>query len=287
MRPRAMRQTHPHFFIIVAVLTCLAVAPLRPLLAAVPPSQQTSPGAEQNDHFTATSLGEQWSLDDPNGNDTLSLTARPGWLRVQVRGSDEDMWQDTRGGAPILKQTRPYQGDFSVATCVDLATPNNGYPVVNSIGGLVVCDPRQQPDTSPFLLTLGLQHNWDAGTQVILQKPGHSFKWASPGSNAVQLRLDREATSRSWAAYYRVHIDAAWSLLTRVTDAELSSPSSDAWQVGLFAKTWDSRVGGPAGIDFAYFGEPDKTDGELASIACRFTAGDRADRYRTTQTVLR
>lgn len=225
------------------------------------PSTRVSAGS---DPFHNESLDSDWFFDDPNGNDGISLSARPGWLQIQVSGPDEDMWEDGRGGAPIVrKKTVDVRRDFSLQTYLDLATANGGYPVLNSIGGLVVCDAGGPTDKSPFLLTLGLQHNWAGGTEVILQKPGHSFKWASPGTNAAYLRLSRSVANGTWSGYYKSHKDGQWILLASVGDGDLPGGATDGkLEVGLFAKTWDPDLGGPARIDFAYFGDAEPPEAE-------------------------
>ena len=222
--------------------------------------------AAVNDSFNDDVLDRNWLLDDPNDTDAISLSARPGWLQVQIGGPDEDMWEDARGGAPILRRNAENVGrDFSLETYVDLATANGGYPVLNSIGGLVLCDAEGPSDDSPFLLTLGLQHNW-SGTEVILQRPGRSFKWVSPGANAAYLRLERNFADGTWSGHYKVHKDDQWTLLTTVSDANLPGGATDEkLAVGLFAKTWDTGLGGPAKIDFAYFGDAEPQTAEVRS----------------------
>ena len=98
-----------------------------------------APSAVRGDTFDGAELGDGWSFEDPNGNDAFSLTARPGWLQIQLSGPDEDVWSTGRGGAPFLRRgTAEGRADFSLETHVDLATSNGGYPVINAIGGLVV-----------------------------------------------------------------------------------------------------------------------------------------------------
>ncbi len=209
------------------------------------------------DTFDAPQLGTNWTLRDPNQNDAVSLTARPGWLQIQVGGPDEDIWLEQRGGAPLLSgPVMPSDADFAVETYVDLATSNGGYPALNAIGGLIVVDPSRESDGIPFLLTLGLQHNWAGGTEVILQKPGESLKWASPGANAAYLRLLRNAAAATWTVLFKVHARDPWTQLETVGDDALPPGGVPTnVELGLFAKTWDAKVGGGANIDFAYFSD--------------------------------
>lgn len=218
-----------------------------------------------SDRFDGDTLDGGWSFDDPNRNDAFSLTARPGWLQIQVKSPDEDVWSDGRGGAPMLRRSiEGTMANFSVETHVDLATSNGGYPVLNATGGLVVCDAGSAVDGVPFVLTFGVQHNWAGGTEVIMQKPGHSFQWASPGANAVYLRLHRNMSECTWSGYYRIHADDEWALLVAVSDSDLAGGrASDKLEIGLFAKTWDRNVGGPAHVDFAYFGDAEKPSTEM------------------------
>ena len=223
-----------------------------------------------SDTFDGKTLNNEWSFDDPNGNDAVSLGERQGWLQIQISGSNEDMWANDRGGAPILRyKCEEIDRDFSLETCVDLATANGGYPVLNSIGGLMVCGGGDAKEGSPFYLSLGLQHNWVGGTEVILQKPGQSFKWASPGANAAYLRLDRNVAKGTWSGYFKNHANSEWKLLATVSDEDLDDGVIRGnLEAGLFAKTWDPDLGGPARIEFAYFGEgePSVTD-VLTSLA--------------------
>ncbi len=216
------------------------------------------------DRFDGSTLDDTWTFDDPNANDAYSLIARPGWLQVQVNSPDEDVWSTGRGGAPFLRTSLTEEtGDLRLETYVDLATSNGGYPVLNCIGGLVVCHGGNKTEKAPFEVTLGLQHNWEGGTEVILQKPGHTFQWASPGANAAYLRLERNAATGTWAGSYKIHADEEWTLLATVSDEDLPEGSiSGKLEVGLFAKTWDGNVGAPANVDFAYFGD---ADGEVPS----------------------
>ena len=59
-----------------------------------PPRRREEPmrASAGSDAFNGGSLDNKWSFNDPNGNDLINLNARPGWLRIQVRGPDEDMW---------------------------------------------------------------------------------------------------------------------------------------------------------------------------------------------------
>ena len=210
--------------------------------------------------FDGNSLADGWSFDDPDGDDAISVTARPGWLQIQAGGPDEDIWSDGRGGAPLLRRkSDPMSGSFSVETLVDLATSNGGYPVLNSIGGLIVCRPGPIDEEAPFVLTFGLQHNWAGGTEVIVQRPGHSIKWAGIGANAAILRLDHNVDGRTFRGYYKVHADDPWTLLAEIAeDDPAGGPVADKLEIGLFAKTWDADVGEPANVDFAYVGRPRK-----------------------------
>ncbi len=246
-------------------MTTSATRPIRRLLASPASSlllalaTATAYADVGSDDFGDSTLSSGWTFDDPNGNDAHNLTARPGWLQLQVNGPDEDVWSTGRGGAPVLRTSLAKEtGDFRTETYVDLATSNGGYPVLNCVAGLVVCDSGNDVNEAPFELTLGLQHNWAGGTEVILQKPGHSFKWAAPGANAAYLRLQRDATAGTWTGYYKIHADHQWNLLATVNDKDLPGEGvSGRLEAGLFAKTWDTNVGGPAKVDFAYYGEPD------------------------------
>lgn len=246
MTPIAIRLT----WIPVVVYLCLGMTTARAQI--------------QNDPFNASELQDGWTFEDPNGNDHYSLSARPGWLQIEVTSPDEDMWSTGRGGAPLLL-TPLAEGttDIRLETYVDLASSNGGYPSLNSVGGLVVCDGGNDAGKEPFELTLGLQHNWSGGTEVILQKPGESFKWASPGANAVYLRIDRKGKDGAWTAYYRVHADHEWIRLASLTDQQLPGAGiTGELRVGLFAKTWDADVGDAAKVDFAYFGDTEPVSGK-------------------------
>lgn len=227
------------------ITLCLIAAAMAPL------SAQTVLNLPR-DMLAGCELDSRWAWDDPNGNDTYRLDAEEGLLRISVSGPHEDMWLGDRGGAPVLCRllANPAE-DFALETHVDLATSNDGYPVVNSVGGLIVRDTKEGGGAAPFGLTFGLQHNWASGTEVILQKPGHSFGWASPGANAAFLRLERKYAERTWSAYYRAHPLDDWTLLASVADADLPEGTSfTEVYVGVFAKTWDASVGSAANIDF-------------------------------------
>jgi hypothetical protein len=207
--------------------------------------------------FSANRLESSWKFDDPDGDDAISLQARPGWLQMQINGNDEDTWVKTRGDAPFLCQNLTIRNATqSFETLVDLATSNGGYPVTNSVAGLVIRNLRTEAETAPFELTLGLQHNWGAGTEVIMQIPGQNLKWVSPGTNACFLRLEHDSAQETWCGYYKVNASDSWIPVGSIEDKALpSGPATREVQVGLFGKTWDPRVGTAARVDFDYFAQ--------------------------------
>ncbi len=276
-----MKESVCSWYFAATLVAAAMIIPASAIPAAERLQQQAQPlrMSVGSDQFNTDTLDNAWSFDDPNGNDAFSLIARPGWLQMRVNGSDEDCWENTRGGAPILhRNIDATNADFSVETYVDLASANGGYPVINSIGGLVVCQADGPTDAFPFLLSLGIQHNWEGGTEVILQKPGHSFKWAGPGANAVYLRLDRNPVEGTWSGYYRIGADSPWILLASVSDQDLPAEAANGKQkIGLFAKTWDPNLGGPARVDFAYFGKAESLFGEETKADSRLSVNTSQD----------
>ena len=89
--------THRVRNLLAAALAVGSIASRAEALEPPPEPQEATPVSALNDPFERGRLDSAWSFDDPNHNDGVSLSARPGWLQFEVNGADEDIWQDGRG----------------------------------------------------------------------------------------------------------------------------------------------------------------------------------------------
>lgn len=81
-------------------------------------ADQTSTGPQTTDEFTDATLGLQWQWNANHRDEWCSLTARPGWLRLQAQPApDGDC-----GAAPHLLMQKFPAPSFTVTTTVDIPT---------------------------------------------------------------------------------------------------------------------------------------------------------------------
>jgi hypothetical protein len=75
------------------------------------PTATPAPPACYIDNFTTTSLNTPWTLVDPSGDSSASLTAHAGFLRIQTPDGDHDL---TPGAANGPRVVRPISSKFDV-----------------------------------------------------------------------------------------------------------------------------------------------------------------------------
>ena len=69
------------------------------------------------DDFSGSALKAGWTFWNPGGNDTYSLTERPGWMRIKVIGIS-DTWSAVNQ-APFMYMTLPDGADYAVEARTD------------------------------------------------------------------------------------------------------------------------------------------------------------------------
>ena len=85
-------------------------------------AQSVSAQSNFNDDFNTTTLNSSYSVIDPSGNSTFSLTASPGYLRINASAPpDRDLWKSVNYNAPRIER-QGIIGNFTVETKV-LASP--------------------------------------------------------------------------------------------------------------------------------------------------------------------
>ncbi len=226
-----------------------------------------------NDDFSSTTLGPEWTLSDPDHDDTCSLTDRAGYLRLKLASGGEDSWTGAtwaaaRNSAPFLLTTlvNPSE-DFVVETMVDAATVNGGTMPDRFVAGIMVYDTEHE--TTPYW---GTYHGYDMGfalyrdsgytdiaNPTIIAQGCGTFTHATPGAldltKAYHLQIVRDSDAATWTCSYKQDGATAWTEVAAVNDSEfpgIGDGVSGTLKIGLYAKTW---IGGAAtpGADFGYF----------------------------------
>lgn len=201
------------------------------------------------DDFDSPTLGENWTWDDPDGDDSYSLTEEPGWFRFNVGGS-EDMWSTDRGEAPLLLRPAT-EGDYSIETHVKIENQEN-----STYGALMVFKGPGK------WIHLELIRNDGDGRDGV----GVEYWPAVAGTNrGKNVKLDPDEvylkivkTGDDWEFLYKEKEGEDWKTLDTV-NLHFDSPV----QVGLVAKTWGGPEG-PVVADFDYFRCPEL--GEVKAV---------------------
>lgn len=195
--------------------------------------------------FNGTALSDHLIVEDPDKDDTISLTDT-GRLRVKLNGV-EDAWLRNRGGAPFLLDKRSSEKFRAAETFVNLAAGGEATP--NSIGGIILTDAGNDA-AHPFEVSLGLEKKKN-DVQVVLQKPGSTLALRKVEKPAAFLKLQRNGPFGLWQAFFKASPSDAWTLIHMFNDTDLPGGgiAGDA-RAGLFAKTWDGTAS--AVIEFDY-----------------------------------
>jgi len=179
------------------------------------------------DDFSTRTLKSDWIFFNPGGDDAVSQTERPGWIRIKVRG-DSDTWDDVNE-APFV-YTKLDRGNYIIQTRED--------------GGGV--GPRQH-SLLAYIRTLGNKGYFGAyGSQT-------KVKFEADADGYIGTNCETRETIH----YLRFRIlgtklDYDWSnngiIWTECSSYELPSRPT-RW--GLGGKSWSG--GGSFNADFDYF----------------------------------
>ncbi len=224
-----------------------------------------------NDDFGGATLGPEWTVDDPNGDDTISLTERAGYMRLRLASGTEDAWTGAtwaaaRNSAPfVLTSLVDPTDDFVVETMVDAATVNGGTMPDKFVAGIMLYDTDHE--TTPYY---GSYRGYDMGfclyrdssytgivNPTIMAQGCYTTGTYSAGSldltKAYHLKMQRDGDAATWTCSYRQDGVSAWTPLCVYNDSDLNGGGvTGTMKLGLYAKTW---VGGSTtpGADFGYF----------------------------------
>ena len=183
------------------------------------------------DGFDTGSLGDQWAWIDPNRNDSWSLTANRGFLRIVAA---------YLSGNPVAdagRMTLSISGDFVAETSVTMVDPRNSFQQ----SGILLW--HDEDNHLRFHLTYSYQRylhllwveNGVPGQKELVDyrdAPNH-LRVVRDGSNFA---VYHSADGADWASFTTVALDLP-------TDLE----------IGLFARYGNNRFGDTFSADFDYF----------------------------------
>ncbi len=235
-------------------------------------------GVAFDDDFDSSTLNPIWTWNDPDQDDTHSLTARPGHMRIKLASGSEDSWTGAtwataRNSAPFLLTSlvSPSE-DFVVETMVDAATVNGGTMPDRFVAGIMIYDTAHettpyvtwQGPTEYFGYDMGLAlYRDDIMSQAGLPNPTVFAQACNSATRvsgdvldltkAYHLKVVRDSAAATWTCSYKQDGAAAWTALAPLNDWEFPGGGvTGTMRIGLYAKTW---VGGTVtpGADFGYF----------------------------------
>ncbi|MEM2870325.1 MAG: DUF2341 domain-containing protein, partial [Thermoplasmata archaeon] len=184
------------------------------------------------DDFESSSLKNGWVFWNPGGDDSYSLTERPGWLRIKVVGTS-DTWESVNV-APFMYWTHP--------------SPNSNFVVqTKEDGSGVGANSRHSLLAYIRDFSLGRENKgyWGAYTSTTsckFEADGFRGNVGDTGATVHYLRFRKSSST----LYYDWSID-----MTNWTNTgSYSLPSMPAYW-GLGGKSWSS--GGSFNADFDYF----------------------------------
>ena len=143
---------------------------------------------------------------------------------------------------------------------VHLGAANGGNIPVGFLAGLVLYDTDHYNHDDPtnvyypFDFTYGFHQQGNNKGFIEVQACGVSDPLLSAAalSNAIRLRMDRDAAKHTWTMYYRKNAADPWILLGIVNDSRLPGGSTTEMELGFFAKTYQHHCSG-AKVDFGYY----------------------------------
>lgn len=232
---------------------------------------RTASAVEFSDGFSGTALGTKWIVDDPDGDDTLSLTERAGYMRLRLASGTEDAWTGStwaaaRNSAPfILTSLVNAKENFVVETMVDVATVNGGIVPDKFVAGIMLYDTAHE--TTPYYgsyrsYDMALALYRDSGYTGIVNPTIMAQGCYTTGTypagaldltKAYHLKMKRDSDAATWTCSYRQDGMSEWTQLCVYNDSDLNGGGvTGTMKLGLYAKTW---IGGSAtpGADFDYF----------------------------------
>ncbi len=198
------------------------------------------------DTFSTDQLRSGYDWFDEKTPDSYTLSANPGWLKIEA-GRRQDLWKASyKRGAPLLLRSAP-RGNYTIETFVS-ADPleNSAQPVNTQIGLFVFQDIENwlffgftnHDFTTPHT-TNGLMVT-QTGDNTSLMISGRNLQ-----SDSAFLQIKKKGNN--WSFFWKLRQDDVWTNLTT-----LSLPVN-SHKVGVGVKTFDLDPPSEINSGQAYF----------------------------------
>jgi xylan 1,4-beta-xylosidase len=213
-----------------------------------PPGDHLFPATPERDDFAETSLGSDWNTIGPLGMQVISLTERPGYLRLHGQPAELSFQQTT-----AFVGRRQTEWRTTSTARMEFRPEQSG----DRAGLTIFMSPTYHYDICKV---------WrDGKTYVQLVKQVddmHIVAAEAPvGQGPLLLRIDSDAE------HYRFYYSAdqgAWQLLGTGEERLIASEVANVWSgayLGMFAESQDATHGPPADFDwFDYKYESESRD---------------------------
>lgn len=204
-------------------------------------------GITYADDFDSPRLKEEWTWDDPDGDDEYSLTEESGWFRFYSKAGENNIWAQNRSGTPMLLRRAP-KGDYSIETHVKIDNQKEftiaALTVYKAPGEWIQLELIRNPQCDGFWVQYWPKvAGTTAGKCVTHPEPDEAY-------------LKIVKTGDDWEFLYKEKESDDWETLDTVTQ-HYDLPV----QVGFVAKAWQNN---DLVCDFDYFYCPEL--GEVQAV---------------------